>query len=1539
MRLSLTSKHLFILLATVLLSTVSYAQQHDGHCATMPMDTLRRSKVVGAPSLDDFEQWLQPRIAQFKQQSLTGRRSVITIPVVVHVIHNGDAVGSNENISQAQVNSQIAVLNRDFRRLNADTVNTPSAFRPVAADVEIEFCLALVDPNGNLMPEPGIDRVNLGVASWPNTSDIDNDVKPATIWDPNQYFNIWTCDFGSTSSLLGYAQFPEGSGLAGMPTGAQDATTDGVVVNYDAFGTTGSVSSPWNGGRTATHEVGHWLGLRHIWGDGGCGVDDYCNDTPESDAANRGCPTTHVSCGTTDMVQNYMDYTNDACMNIFTQDQKDRMLTVMANSPRRVQLLNSTVCQVRNQITLTGQVRDINTLVGIPNAKVRLIGVGSNYNYNATTDAFGNFSITVFEGTYNIYGGQWGYRTQVLANRSLVAPLSPVTIDLPTGYYDDFVLDFGWAESGTAASGEWERGAPIGTLNGSAASNPGADVSIDLGPDAYVTGNAGGTAGNDDVDNGNTILTSPSFNLSAYSNPYLSFYRWFYNAGGSGTPNDTLFIRISNGTTTVLLERLTVANANTNQWVFRDYRIRDFITPSNNMRFILETADLSSSGHLVEAALDMFSIRDSQSVVVNPPVANFGANRTSNCVGAAFSFIDSSSGGITSRVWQFPGGTPATSSATNPQVSYTAPGTYNVILIVSNANGSDTLIRNNYITVNALPAASTTASNALCNNASNGSATVSVNAGSSPFTFLWSNGQTTATANNLAAGTYQVTVTDANGCSITSSASVSQPNAIIVSPSAVATSCGNANGSASATAAGGTPPYSFAWTGGRTGSTISNLPAGLFTVTVTDANGCTVSGSVSVSGSAGISLTPSTTPAFCGRNNGSAAVAVSGGTAPYSYFWSAGSIASSVNNLIAGNFGVTVTDANGCQASALVTVPSSGTNPSINLNVTDASCSGSANGSISASISSGQSPYVYLWSNNASASLVQNLTAGSYSLTVTDANGCSAVQQAIVAEPVPLQISATVGNATCGNADGAASGFVSGGTGPYSYVWNTGSNGNAISGVAAGVYTLTVTDALGCSNAAVINVNDIGAPAVLLNTVSPSCFGLNDGSIDATLTGGVGPFTYQWSNSSSGSSLTGIAAGSYTVTVIDQNNCQSTASTTISQPTQLQINISKMDATCGNSNASITATVNGGTGAYQYLWSNNNTASSLNSLSAGNYLLTVTDAVGCQVSSNVTVSSIPAPQISPLVRQMDCFGNNNAEIALNVVSSVPYNLTWSNGSIGTQLNDLAAGSYAYEFIDSNGCTLADTFTIDQLPQLIISNVATQDIDCNSKLGYITPTLQGGTPTYSYLWSDSTTTPVGAFENGGTYSLTVTDANGCTISASAAIVKEPELQIVHTSQADTSATGTGLISLQVQNGLAPFTYVWSDSSLPSSDLVTGLAAGTYYVTVEDANGCRAYDTILVDMVSGLLNIAGAVPSIQIYPNPNQGIFHVTISNIEPEDYNIEVYNVVGELVFDMEAFDVKDKDVLIDLSRQASANYYVKVSGSNFNLVKKITRLD
>ncbi len=295
---------------------------HEKHVEMMGLQKYAEARQ----RIDDHRALHAPLIAE---QRANGQSVVITIPIVFHVLY----ANSTENIADSEIFEQLQTLNDDFRRLNSDADNVWSQ----AADTEIEFCLATIDPDG--APTNGILRVPTSVSSFGSNNAMKfTDQGGSDAWPASDYLNFWVCNLGG--GLLGYAQFPGGS-----------ASTDGVVCGYPYVGSNGPGAGIYNLGRTGTHEVGHWLDLRHIWGDGGCGVDDGVSDTPESDASNFNCAIGHESCGSEDMVQNYMDYSQDACMNLFTAGQAVRMQALFQPGGDRASLLNSNGCAPQCEVS------------------------------------------------------------------------------------------------------------------------------------------------------------------------------------------------------------------------------------------------------------------------------------------------------------------------------------------------------------------------------------------------------------------------------------------------------------------------------------------------------------------------------------------------------------------------------------------------------------------------------------------------------------------------------------------------------------------------------------------------------------------------------------------------------------------------------------------------------------------------------------------------------------------------------------------------------------------------------------------------------------------------------------------------------------------------------------------------------------------------------------------------------------------------------------------------------------------------------------
>ncbi len=357
--MSCAKRTLFTTTLLLFLFRISLSQDR---CATVQYEELRNLKNPNKESTKQFEDWMKQRVPLHKMKSLRAEdtQATILIPVVVHLIHNGEAIGTGTNLSVAQVVSQINVLNKDYQRLNTDASNTPAAFLPLASSVDVQFVLAKQDPIG--AASNGIVRVKGTQTSW---SVNDNALfKSLSYWPAEKYLNIWVVSFNDQT--IGYAQFPVSS-LPGLEASPNDRLTDGVVISNTAFGSIDdgafTLDNKYNKGRTLTHETGHFFGLRHIWGDDGsqCNGTDYVDDTPnQAGSYLNQCPSgTKNSCSSDDMYMNYMDYTNDACMNLFTLGQVGRVNTVIQNSPRRVSLINSLGAYDPIPVAIDGAIKKI----------------------------------------------------------------------------------------------------------------------------------------------------------------------------------------------------------------------------------------------------------------------------------------------------------------------------------------------------------------------------------------------------------------------------------------------------------------------------------------------------------------------------------------------------------------------------------------------------------------------------------------------------------------------------------------------------------------------------------------------------------------------------------------------------------------------------------------------------------------------------------------------------------------------------------------------------------------------------------------------------------------------------------------------------------------------------------------------------------------------------------------------------------------------------------------------------------------------------
>lgn len=617
---------LFILIFTIIFaSQYAKAQQNSIRCGTAEPGT-------------DWDAWFNQRVVDFQQNHSTRSVTNYTIPVIVHVISAGEAVGSGKNISTAQINSQIDVLNADYAGTGYNVGNLPGAFSGLVANTGIQFCMALKDPNGATLAEPGIDRitdVDKGFTSS-NTgysqTYINATIKPNTIWDPAKYLNIWVLNV--TGGLLGYATFPGGTSLSGL-SGTGTATTDGVVLLFSVFGNTGNVTAPFNLGRTATHEISHWLGLRHIWGDASCG-DDYCNDTPAQSAANYGCPTfpnnANVCSGSTngDMFMNFLDYSDDACMYMFTPDQTIRIQTAMQTGTYRMSLGTHGVCSSGPVASFTSSAASVCANQGV---------------------SFTNTSVGASAYSWYIDGVMMA--TTANFSYNFVTPGTPAIMLVASD-------SAGIADTAIASI----------NVFASPSANAGADQTICSGTSVML--NAMG---------GITYLWSPGNQTSSA-----------ISVSPSSNTNYTVTVTDANGcvnsdNVTVIVNPIPAVNAGADQSVCLGNSLtlsgsgaQNYVWDNGITNGIAFTLSSTTAFTVTGTDANGCSNTDIVTVNVNPlPLVSFSGN--GNCVNTPINFTNNTGiagGSIISYAWDFGNGT--SSMLLNPVALYSTSGTYNVSL-------------------------------------------------------------------------------------------------------------------------------------------------------------------------------------------------------------------------------------------------------------------------------------------------------------------------------------------------------------------------------------------------------------------------------------------------------------------------------------------------------------------------------------------------------------------------------------------------------------------------------------------------------------------------------------------------------------------------------------------------------------------------------------------------------------------------------------------------------------------------------------------
>ncbi len=652
--------------------------------------------------------------------------------------------------------------------------------------------------------------------------------------------------------------------------------------------------------------------------------------------------------------------------------------------------------------------------------------------------------------------------------------------------------------------------------------------------------------------------------------------------------------------------------------------------------------------------------------------------------------------------------------------------------------------------------------------------------------------------------------------------------------------------------------YTFAWSTGSTSQSINALSAGNYHVTATDQSGIQATRTVYITDPAAISLSMNASYETCDiSHDGTAAVSATGGTQPYSVKWSdpAGQTFWVAYNLSAGDYSVTITDANGCQAVGTVTVEPSPEGIWLGTSTTDASCMNDCNGTATVMPMTGKAPYTYHWSNGQTTDKATGLCAGDYSVTVSDANGCQSVDNATIVSGPAIVATVSSSPSGCGGSNsGSASVSASGGDGNFSYSWSNGGSSSTIMDLAAGTYTVTVTDGNGCTVVKSVEVESSAASNIgyTLSSNDVTCFGNCDGSAEANITSGTAPFSYNWSTGSTSSAISGLCAGTYTVTVSDADGCPVVKMINVGSPTEISLAASATNANCGANDGTASASATAGNGGFSYTWSNGAMGDNINGLTAGTYMVTATDINGCTAVTTVTVATTGSSMTATTTSSpTSCSDSNDGAASVQVSGGTsPYNYEWSNGATGANANGLSGGTHTVTITDGSGCTLVESVSVStpsEISIFISSNPAT----CGSSNGSATVNVTGGAGAYTYLWSNNATTSSITDVPAGNYTLAVADGNLCLANAVVIIGQSG-------SNVEASATGTdvscnggndGSATITVTTGTAPYVYSWADGSTMGTN--SNLSAGDHGWMVTDASGCVATGTVTIGEPSAMV----------------------------------------------------------------------------------------
>lgn len=1032
--------------------------------------------------------------------------------------------------------------------------------------------------------------------------------------------------------------------------------------------------------------------------------------------------------------------------------------------------------------------------------------------------------------------------------------------------------------------------------------------------------------------------------------------------------------------------------------------------------------------HFLDATIDLTST----CFAVNAPVAF--TNNSDLTVDSMFNTIALAAYSGTSDFysWDFGDGSPI-SHVTNPTHSYSTAGSYTVTLTcaIDGWNNDCSVTTSTVISVGL--GLSGVAANATCYGSENGSITLTGNGGTTPYTYSIDGVtyQSSNIFNNLDAGSYTLNISDALGCTSSTTVNITEPSEIVISNMLPTfSSCGSSNGALLIIASGGTGSLQYQLNSGgyQSSGQFNNLASGFYAVDVMDANGCTATNyalvndqgspvlsvlsqtnascnnsmdgtiilnatggsgtlqysidggstwqtSGSFTGLAGgmylcivqdaagckaamkvylsqppvITFSTASTSVMCnGGNTGSIQVTqVTGGTGNFTYSlnninYQSGPVFS---GLTAGNYTVYAKDAAGCTATSTITVTEP-TAITVSVSSGPATCHGTYSGGITVTATGGTGVLIYSLDGEyyQPGNIFDELGAGTYTVYVQDENGCETNVSAQVTEPAAITANITTGSSTCSNANGTLLAIASGGSGSgytYSIDGVTFNSTGSFSGLVSGNYNVVIMDGTGCSEVVSTAIIDANGPSFTsVSSTNVACHDGEDGTITVnSVTGGTGILEYSVNGSvwQTSNSFADLSAGTYTVLVQDANGCVGQYTVTLTEPNPIMVTTTTVDLTChGDNSGSVTVSAAGGAGTLAYSIDGEwpyQSSGVFNGLGAGTYISIVRDAAGCTGESVFTINEPPAISIQTAVLNVMCFGDNGGAIYINAsggTGALTYSLDGVNYQSGSTFSSLMAASYTVYVKDANGCVETVNVLVSQPVLMSVFSTVSNVICSGGNDGMIDLTVFGGSFPFTFSWSNGAVTEDNFNLTAGSYSVVVTDANGC-VNVQTFVVTQPASPIV-VNGTIVDATGQtaadGSVDITVTGGSGPYSFLWSNGA--TTEDLAGVVPGVYTVAITDLNGCVTSGTYTVSFNIGIADQGSAAAVVSLYPNPANDNF--TIDAGTSEILKVELIDVLGQVVYTEQPNTAK---TVINAETLSAGVYFTRVYVNGAVITKRV----